>query len=207
MNVVWDIPRSEWPNFLFRRLRAALMLAILGVIFVISSFASGIGSSGALPSVLLSMAGWTVALLLNVILFAVAFQVLTARDLHWRHVLPGAVSAAVVWTVLQALGGYYLTHEVRSAGNIYGAFAVVIGLLVWISLGAQVTLYGAEINVVWFRRLWPRSLVQPPINESDCKVYRAIVERARMRPEVAVRVWFTGQHSVPARQGKPPDAA
>ena len=97
------------------------------------------------------------------------------------------------------MGGYYLTHEIRSAGNVYGTFALVIGLLVWISLGAQVTLYGAEINVVWFRRLWPRSLVQPPINEGDCKVYRAIVERARMRPEVAVRVWFTGQHSTPAK--------
>lgn len=57
-------------------------------------------------------------------------------------------------------------------------------------------MFGAEINVVWFRRLWPRSLVQPPINDGDRRVYRAIVERARMRPEVAVRVRFTGQHSV-----------
>lgn len=198
MNVVWDIPRSEWPNFVFRRLRAALMLAILGVVFIVSTFASGIGSSGALTSTLLSAAGWVLSLALNVILFSLAFQVLTARDLTWRHVLPGAASAAVAWTVLQAVGGYYLTHEVRSASNIYGAFALVIGLLVWISLGAQITLFGAEINVVWFRRLWPRSLVQPPINEGDRKVYRAIVERARMRPEVGVDVWFTPGHDGPA---------
>jgi membrane protein len=194
MNVVWDIPRAEWPNFIFRRLRAVLMLVILGTIFVISTFASGIGSSGALPSGLLNAASFAASLLLNLVLFTLAFQVLTARDLKWRHVLPGAGAAAVAWTVLQVLGGYYVTHEVRSAGNVYGTFALVIGLLVWISLGAQVTLYGAEINVVWFRRLWPRSMVQPPINEGDCKVYRAIAERARMRPEVEVTVSFTAQH-------------
>lgn len=206
MNVVWDIPRSDWPNFIFRRLRAALMLAILGTIFVLSTFASGIGSSGALPSDVLNVASFAVSLLLNLLLFTLAFQVLTARDVRWRHVLPGAGVSAAAWTVLQALGGYYLAHEVRSASNTYGTFALVIGLLVWISLGAQVTLYGAEINVVWFRRLWPRSMVQPPINEGDCKVYRAIAERARMRPEVEVTVSFT-QHgqgsSTPAGEARP----
>jgi hypothetical protein len=77
MNVVWDIPRSDWPNFVFRRLRAALMLAILGLILVISTFASWIGSSGALPTVLLTVTGWAVSLLLNVVLYSLAFQVLT----------------------------------------------------------------------------------------------------------------------------------
>lgn len=204
MNVVWDIPRSDWPNFIFRRLRAALMLVILGTIFVVSTFASGIGSSGALPSGVLNVASFAVSLLLNLLLFTLAFQVLTAHDVRWRHVLPGASAAAVVWTVLQALGGYYLTHEVRSASNTYGTFALVLGLLIWISLGAQLTLYGAEINVVWFRHLWPRSMVQPPINEGDCKVYRAIAERARMRPEVEVTVSFTtqrGQGGTPAGEG------
>lgn len=170
MNVVWDIPRADWPNFIFRRLRAALMLVILGTIFVISTLASGVGSSGALPSGALNVASFAASLLLNLALFTLAYQVLTARNLRWRHALPGASAAAAAWTILQAVGGYYLTHEVRSASNVYGTFALVIGLLVWISLGAQVTLYGAEINVVWFRRLWPRSMVQPPINEGDCKV-------------------------------------
>ncbi len=202
MNVVWDIPRSEWPNFIFRRVRAAIMLVILGFIFVLSTFASGISGAVALPSALLRVTAVAISLLLNVILFALAFQVLTARDLKWRHVMPGAVSSAVAWTILQVAGGYYLTHEVRSAGNVYGTFALVIGLLVWISLGGQVTLYGAEINVVWFRRLWPRSMVQPPINDGDCKVYRAIAERAKMRPEVQVSVSFTQQDGEARGRGR-----
>jgi uncharacterized BrkB/YihY/UPF0761 family membrane protein len=38
----------------------------------------------------------------------------------------------------------------------------VLGLLFWLYLGARLTLYAAEVNVVAARRLWPRSLLQPP---------------------------------------------
>jgi uncharacterized BrkB/YihY/UPF0761 family membrane protein len=39
-------------------------------------------------------------------------------------------------------------------------FAIVLGLLFWLYLGAQLTLYAAEVNVVAARRLCPRSLRQ-----------------------------------------------
>jgi YihY family inner membrane protein len=201
MNTVWDIPKAEWPNFIFRRVRALGMLALLGTIVIVSTFTSGWGSSGALSSLLLSIGGWAVSFLLNLVLFLITYQVLTARQLRWLDVLPGAVIAAVAWTVLQAVGGFYVTHEVSSSSNVYGTFALVIGILIWISLGAQLTLFCAEINVVRKRHLWPRSLVQPPINSGDKEVYRAIVHRARMRPEVAVRVWFTQDHEPGRNEG------
>jgi hypothetical protein len=34
-------------------------------------------------------------------------------------------------------------------------------------LGARLTLYAAEVNVVAARRLWPRSLLQPPFANAD----------------------------------------
>ena len=49
----------------------------------------------------------------------------------------------------------------------YAQFALVIALLVWLHLGAQLTLYAAEINVVVSRRLWPRSLFGPPAAPAD----------------------------------------
>jgi YihY family inner membrane protein len=190
MNTVWDIPRAQWPNFVSRRLRALGMLALLGTITILSTFTSGYTSSGALPSGLLPVAGWAVSLLLNLVLFVVGFQVLTARSLPWRHVFPGAALSAVLWTVLQGAGSFYLTHQIASASDVYGTFALVLGLFVWIALGAQVTLLGAEVNVVWRRHLWPRRLVHPPINEADARVYAAVVERARIRPEMSVAVGF-----------------
>jgi YihY family inner membrane protein len=193
MNTVWDIPRAQWPNFVFRRVRALLVLLLLGVIIVASTFVNGLGTSGAIGSywLYLSLVG---SLALNFALFMLTFQILTARDLHWPHVLPGAALAAVLWTGLQSLGSLYVTRELDNASDVYGSFALVFALLIWIALGAQVTLFCAEINVVRNRRLWPRSVIQPPLTEGDQRVYEAIVVRNRMRPEVAVKVWFTDNH-------------
>ena len=194
MNTVWDVPRSVWPNFLHRRLRALALLALLGLIVIASTFVSGYGSSGN-TSFGGPWRGWLLALVLNLVLFLVSYQVLTAETLDWRNVLPGAATAAVLWTALQAAGGYVVTHQIRSSSDVYGTFALVLALFVWISLGAQVMLLCAEINVVRRRHLWPRSLVQPPLTEGDERVYRGVVERARMRPEIAVRTWFTRNHA------------
>jgi hypothetical protein len=60
---------------------------------------------------------------------------------------------------------------------------------VWISLAAQILLYGAEINVVKQRRLWPRSLVEPTGSEQDRTVLadQAEEERAGQSERVDVR--------------------
>ncbi|HMC52935.1 MAG TPA: hypothetical protein VKI64_09260, partial [Acidimicrobiales bacterium] len=69
----------------------------------------------------------------------------------------------------------------------------VLGLLVWLSLGAQISLYGAEINVVRARHLWPRSMVQPPIVEGDRRSYEQMAQVEKRRPEEDVRVSFGDQ--------------
>jgi uncharacterized BrkB/YihY/UPF0761 family membrane protein len=73
---------------------------------------------------------------------------------------------------------------------VYGTtLALVIGLLVWIYLGGQLTLLCAEINVVKARRLWPRSLA-PPLTEADQRVMRAGTLTERRRPEQHITVTF-----------------
>ena len=67
----------------------------------------------------------------------------------------------------------------------------------WLFLSAQVILYGAEVNVVRARRLWPRSILQPPLTNAD---QRALVDLARQeerRPEQAINVEFTPQATDP----------
>jgi hypothetical protein len=79
----------------------------------------------------------------------------------------GVGTAAVLWEILQLVGGLYINHVYRHTSSFSSQFAIVIGLLVWLRLGAQVTLYAAEINVVITRRLWPRSLFGPPEGPAD----------------------------------------
>ena len=45
-------------------------------------------------------------------------------------------------------GGYIVDRQLRHASSTYGVFAIVIGLLSWLYLAANVTLLSAEINVV-----------------------------------------------------------
>ncbi len=75
--------------------------------------------------------------------------------------MTGAVVAGIAWQALLAAGGYLVGHNLRHATDIYGFFAVVLGLLSWLYLGSELTLYAAEVNVVLTRRLWPRSLLPP----------------------------------------------
>lgn len=66
--------------------------------------------------------------------------------------------AALAWFVLQKVGTTLVNTKIHGAQGVYGTFAVVIGLLFWFSLLAQITLACAEINVVSSHRVWPRGL-------------------------------------------------
>jgi hypothetical protein len=146
--------------------------------------------------VLLRVAGFAGSLVLNLGLFLVAFRVLTDRRLSWGEVFPGAAVGAVVWAILQAVGSFYVNHVVKNASEVYGFFGFVLGLLAWIYLGAQITLYAAEINVVRVNRLWPRGLVtQPPLEEADRRTLRQAAEVEERIPEEKVDVRFEGAGS------------
>ena len=93
-------------------------------------------------------------------------------------------------------------------------FAVVIGLLTWIYLGAQVTLLGAEMNVVRARRLWPRALDPDRLMEADKRALRDHARVEERREEETVRVEFGDERGAGASQvsvpssgaaGPPPD--
>jgi uncharacterized BrkB/YihY/UPF0761 family membrane protein len=51
-----------------------------------------------------------------------------------------------------------VSHQLQRASSLYGVFGVVLGLLAWLYLQAEVTLYAAEVDVVRVRRLWPRAI-------------------------------------------------
>ena len=111
-----------------------------------------------------------------------AFKLLTAVEVSWRELLPGVIVAAVFWQLLQHLGGFYVDHELKRTGPLYGVFALVLGLLAWLYLGAQLTIFAAEINVVRVRRLWPRSFFSDPLLEAD---RRALTSSAEVEERVA----------------------
>ena len=49
---------------------------------------------------------------------------------------------------------------------------MVIGLLAWLYLEAELILYAVQINVVIAFRLWPRSVAPPPYTEQDRQAFQ-----------------------------------
>jgi membrane protein len=73
----------------------------------------------------------------------------------------GAIAAAVIWQALQLAGALLLGHKLKGATATYGLFAIVLGLLAWVYLGAVTVVICAEYNAVRARGMWPRSLLTP----------------------------------------------
>jgi YihY family inner membrane protein len=173
---VWAVPFKQRPNFWQGKLRGLLLLFSLGTLFIVATLASGLVTGGLGHSAVVKVLGILFSLLLNVGLFFASFRLMTSRAVTTRELRAGVILAAIVWTVLQALGGYYIGHVLKSSHGTYGEFAFVIALLIWLHLGAQMTLYAAEVNVVLTRRLWPRSLLGPPDAPADQRTLRALAK-------------------------------
>jgi uncharacterized BrkB/YihY/UPF0761 family membrane protein len=131
------------------------------------------------------------SVLVNLGLFLLVFMVLTAEPLRLREVALGAAIAAVFWEALQLTRIWYVTRGLRYATPTYGVFAVVIMLLSWRYLGSQLFLWAAEINVVLWYRLWPRSMIQPPLTRADRLVFGRLARMEVRRPEEQVTATFT----------------
>lgn len=157
LNEVWDVPRHDRPNPVQSRARALLMFVVFGVGLVTATVVTNIVNNLDLP--IGGRLGLTAAnLAINIAIIWLAFQILVDRAIPWRSLLPGAVVGGIVYYGLQQLGSLVVERYVRNAGDTYGTFATVIGLLTWFHLLAQGSILAAEINVVRSRRLYPRSL-------------------------------------------------
>jgi YihY family inner membrane protein len=171
-NRIWGVPFTRRPDFFMSRLRGLRVLAILAVLTIASTVIGGsLGTAAHRAPEVVGAA--IVAFAFNVALFMTLFKLLTACELHWRQLLPGVLLAAVLWQLLQYLGGVYIDHELKRTGPLYGTFALVLGLLAWLYLGAQLTLVSAEVNVVLDRRLWPRTLFSAGLLDADKRALRA----------------------------------
>jgi membrane protein len=188
-NVVWAVPMKSRQSYVATRLRGVALLVVLGVLFVVATGASGLVSAG-LGGPLAGVAGIAGSILANIALFFAAFRLMTNGSIETRELWPGVILAALAWTLLQSIGGLYIHHVVSGLSSAYATFAIVIPLLVWLHLGAQITLYASELNTVLARRLWPRSLFGPPQEAADRETYAALAKAQERHGDETIEVSF-----------------
>jgi YihY family inner membrane protein len=189
MAQIWNVPGVVRPGFLPRLARSTTFFVVLGTGVAVTTALSGLATLGgralyARALVFLAEVG------LNVCLYVAVFRVLTPRVVPTRAMFTGAVLGGVGYSILLLIGTALVQHQLRHAEALYGQFGFVLGLMAWLNLVAQLTLYAAELNVVRSRGEWPRSIVQPPLTPADERVLGDIARQEERRPEQRVGVGF-----------------
>jgi membrane protein len=202
MNQIWLVPRNRRPNPFRGRLRGLRLLLVLGGGVLITTALSALTSDArGLAHGLAGVGGWirvaslVASVLVNLVLFVLAFRLLTVEPVTVRDVAIGAVLAAVLWQLLQSLGTYILLHKLKGATEVYGTFGLVLGTIFWIYLEALIVVFCAELNVVYRRRLWPRSLLTPFTDDvvltgADEAVYDGLAVAQTQKSVEGVEVTF-----------------
>ena len=89
--------------------------------------------------------GLALGLLSSTAIFLFLFWRLPKVQSPFRRVLRGAVLAAVLFEVLKRIGALYI--ERTTENPLYGSFAVIVGLLVWINIVSRMLLVVAAWTV------------------------------------------------------------
>ena len=140
--------------FLKDKLLGLFLMAITGVL-AIGSLVIGIVTGilqRAAEDVLANVPGgetavWLIGLLVPILLIFLAFwiiyKVVPNRPVTWGEVLPGAVVAALLWTVLRFGFTWYAT-SVANYESAFGPISTAITLLVFLYFASVIVLLGAE---------------------------------------------------------------
>ena len=213
MNIAWAVPRDKRPNPVTARLRSMLLLATSGIAILLTTLLSAIGSNTMIFGI--ELGSWfgllvsALSVVLNAAVFVLLFRLATTHKHSLKRAVPGAIFAAVVWQGLQLIGSIFVSHVIDNASLAYGTFAVVLGMLAWLYLGAMTVVLGVEINVVKAHRLHPRALMTPftdnvDLTDADQRAYADYAEAQRSKgfQEVDVRFRHQGQYASAQRRAK-----
>jgi membrane protein len=192
-STLWSVPKVDRPEFPTKYLRAAgllLLLAVGAAVTAAACAAAGAATAMGLPGVTARLISIAVGSILGWGYFLAAYRIATPGGVSTRSLLPGAAISAVAWQLLLTGAGVIATHLLRHAQAIAGLFGIVLGLLAWFGLQATVVVYAVEADVVRARRLWPRSLISPPLTAADMAYYTAAVRAEAQRPEQRLEIEY-----------------
>jgi inner membrane protein YhjD len=189
---IWGNEPGGGGNFFLKRLWDLSVLAFLGVILI-----CGMAVTTVTTSATHTVLGWfgmqdvpgagtglrllslTCAIFFDTVVFLVLFTRLSGTRAPWRRIIRGAVFGAVGFEVLKQIATLLLG---RTTGNpVYGAFAVLVGLMVWINIASRFALFVAAWTAT--RRVVLTADADNPENRADPAEVEALRERAEAEPE------------------------
>ncbi len=157
---VWQIPKHKRPPFIQNLSRSISIIVLGGMGLIAAALISGyVIHIGPFPG--LKVIGTVFSLLIIWLTLIGVFKLAIAGNKKVLEVWRGAALAAFAIQVLQLVGNIILAHELKNLDSRYGVFGLVIGLLFWLYLLAQVIMYCAQVDAVRYYHLYPRRIKEP----------------------------------------------
>ncbi len=140
--------------FLQDKLLGLFLMAITGVLAIgslvigivtgiLQRAAEGVLDGRAGGGTLIWLIGLVVPIVLIFIAFWVIYRVVPNRPVGWGEVLPGAIVATLLWTILRFTFTWYAT-SVANYDSAFGPISTGITLLVFLYFASVIVLLGAE---------------------------------------------------------------
>ncbi len=153
LNRAWRV--AEPRHFLIQQVRQLGMALAVGLAFLASVFISTFGQVvGEGPGVLGVEVGffvWAWALLFGLVplflstsVFMLLYRFVPNARVRWRHVVPGALLAGILFEASKAGFVLYLDNF-ASFDRIYGSISAMVVLLLWAYVASLILVIGAEV--------------------------------------------------------------
>lgn len=156
INYLWSIkskPKKGWVKVIINRLLSFSLIASFGFLLFVSLAANAILDVLSEPlktyfedvTIYLFYGANTIfTLMVTTCMFTIIFKMLPDAILHWRDALVGAFLTALLFTGGKLLISFYVNYS--ELGEIYGATASIIIILLWVYYTSIILFFGASFT-------------------------------------------------------------
>lgn len=95
---------------------------------------------------------WFTSLIIMLIMFFMLYYLIPYEKLPKRVAAVSALSTTILWEIARSLFGYYVQNFL-SSNPFYGAFVLIVVILLWIFYSSCIFIIGAEIGQLYRERL------------------------------------------------------
>ncbi|QGQ48877.1 YihY/virulence factor BrkB family protein [Metabacillus sediminilitoris] len=172
MNIAYDVEETRSfikirliSIFLTLGLILSIVVALVFPIFgqVIFDFVQSFIPVSEQFEVIITILRWGIAGIVIIGFLMTLYLVAPNKRFPWKHVIPGAVFAALLWLV----GSIAFSFYVSNFGNYtatYGSLGGVIVLMLWLFLTGLTFVLGGEINAVYHREKSQKLITQKAVS-------------------------------------------
>jgi membrane protein len=159
LNAVLNLPPRQ--NVILQKLLDFLLMVIVLVLLLATTFLSPITSllqylgTEVLPNwlsdILDTAIPRVVSLAVSISLYLILFRMLPNERLSKKVIVVSAMTSVVLTEAMRILFSYYMTH-ISSIGALYGTYAFLIGISLWVYYASLAFLIGAEVGWLFKER-------------------------------------------------------